>query len=578
MNEIKILGLLDGGGSKYHRIKLPLEALNGKTVLINGHERIIKIDFLELHNSKDIQTYRITEPMVEGYDIVWWNWGLNNPLWEISELKNKFGFKLFMDCDDLWDLPESHLKKDNDYNFIPLQLVQSDVVITPSERLVAHIGQFNDYVHYSPNYLPLPEERVRKEGKVAIGLIGGYEHVPDWLSVRSAIMKLANDSEIHKKCKFVIAGYKKGKEWDSVVSMCKNASKAMEVEVLEGKSPETYLELFDHIDIVLQPLLDTEFNHCKSNLRLQECGGYEIPVVGSKLYEEKGGGSIIVAESPKDYYKAIKYLIKDDNYKKIGKDCREVIKNTCKFEDRIEGLWLLVESVMNGAVKEKDIEEVKIFQIKYDNSQEVEYISYDNSHIRSVEDKSFLYEWNPVIEIIDNPEKYNIEKEDLVGIFSWKFARKTNVPKKLLYKILEETMVKSPKAELYSLSPNFFTMDYLSYSNEQHPGFMDIFLPLCKDLGLSVKEPKFPCFSNFFVAKYEIYANFVNNCIKPAIELLETKYKDAAFKDAQYKSGLEKDKLKEFTGMEYYTFHTFLLERLVGIWIDNKGIKTIQLR
>jgi hypothetical protein len=58
---------------------------------------------------------------------------------------------------------------------------------------------------------------------------------------------------------------------------------------------------------------------------------------------------------------------------------------------------------------------------------------------------------------------------------------------------------------------------------------------------------------------------------------METKYKTIIFRDANYSSGLTSDKLYEKIGMTYYPFHTFILERLLSVWIDNKRIATLDL-
>jgi hypothetical protein len=61
---------------------------------------------------------------------------------------------------------------------------------------------------------------------------------------------------------------------------------------------------------------------------------------------------------------------------------------------------------------------------------------------------------------------------------------------------------------------------------------------LCNDLNLKVKEPKYVVYSNFFIARTDIYKEYVNNIIKPAIELLETKYKELDFALSAKKSNL----------------------------------------
>jgi hypothetical protein len=116
---------------------------------------------------------------------------------------------------------------------------------------------------------------------------------------------------------------------------------------------------------------------------------------------------------------------------------------------------------------------------------------------------------------------------------------------------------------------------YLELSEINHPGFMDLFTAICGDLGLKVTEPKHTIYSNFFIAKKGVFVEY-QNLLRQAVELLEGKYKEQAWNDSGYK-GLPKERLKEATGLDHYTMHTFILERLLSVWIDNKGIKTLDL-
>jgi hypothetical protein len=47
--------------------------------------------------------------------------------------------------------------------------------------------------------------------------------------------------------------------------------------------------------------------------------------------------------------------------------------------------------------------------------------------------------------------------------------------------------------------------------------------------------------------------------------------------NANYIVGLPQEKLKNITGLDYYTMHSFVLERLISIYIDNKTLKTLNV-
>jgi hypothetical protein len=215
----------------------------------------------------------------------------------------------------------------------------------------------------------------------------------------------------------------------------------------------------------------------------------------------------------------------------------------------------------------------KIYNIVYDDGQPSQYERYDNSHIKTPAQKSYLFEYNPIIDIVDN---HSIE-EDYLGIFSYKFANKFSFNGKPITKdALRHRLESSPGFDVYGLSKlssvKFFGFDFIEIV---HPGFFDIFFPLCEDLGLSKEEPDFMINSNFFVTKKEIYHDYVNDVIKPAIYLLDGKYKELAWRKCKYETG--NTNIMQLTGLPCYTFHTFILERLMAQYCKTKGFRTINL-
>lgn len=205
---------------------------------------------------------------------------------------------------------------------------------------------------------------------------------------------------------------------------------------------------------------------------------------------------------------------------------------------------------------------VKIYSITYSQQQPCEYVCYDNSHIRTTAQKSYLFENNVIIDIIDN--HYDSIEELYLGIFSWKFGMKTGIFPKKLYWLLE----KNPDFDIYNFCRPL-SMPYMLFTEKVHPGFLERFTYLLRKLDIPYCEPKNVVYSNFFIAKKEIYKDFVNTLIKPSITIMETDdyLKTKVFMPCNY-NGLSSDKLKEFTGMEYYSFHTFVLERLFSFYLE----------
>jgi hypothetical protein len=209
------------------------------------------------------------------------------------------------------------------------------------------------------------------------------------------------------------------------------------------------------------------------------------------------------------------------------------------------------------------LDNITIYGICFNDTQSTEYNRINNK-VSTIAEKSYLFEYNVILGTeIEN---------DYTGFFSWKFRGKTGMNKRVLFNLLLEK--KYTDYEIINLCEPLPT-PYLEFSDNNHKGFLELFTNICMDLHLTVKEPKHTIYSNFFIAKKEIFIEY-QTLIKKAIELLETKYVDLAWKDSGY-LGLGTERLKQATGLNHYTFHTFILERLMSIWIDNKNIKTLDL-
>ena len=206
---------------------------------------------------------------------------------------------------------------------------------------------------------------------------------------------------------------------------------------------------------------------------------------------------------------------------------------------------------------------IDIYGICFKDSQNTEYKRIDNK-VSTIAEKSYLFEYNVIL----NTPIVN----EYTGFFSWKFRSKTGMNKRVLFNLLIDNHYWN--YDVINLCEPL-PKPYLEFTELNHKGFMELFTKICTDLGLKVSEPKHTIYSNFFIAKKDAFIDY-RLMLRSAIELLETKYKSEAWNDSGYK-GLPKERLNEVTGLDYYPMHTFILERLLSVWIDNKGIKTLDL-
>lgn len=573
---LSIVAIRDIGGSSYARLTVPLTALRGKKVSIDGIDHTIEVDFIELPIGKKV----LKEEMLVPYDILYTNWLLDNHSWEIDLMCSRQKVLNIKDIDDaIVDTQHPYYNDAKTVNYVKSRIAQecsiANMVVTSNQIIADRLNQFNELIHISYNTIPYSnetsqffyKEKPKPEGLISIGINCSYSHLDNILSLRGVIKKIASDIEIHTKCKFVICGYTKNKKWDSVVSMFKNANPKMEVEVYNALPVESYIEHMDKIDILISPLLPTEFNKNRSALKLGEAACRDVVVIGDRLYSEKELTALLVANSPKDYYQWIKFLIKDDNLGVYSKKLSKQNREERTFEDRIGNLKKAIEFIVNNETHEKP-DNLEIYSIIYDENQFSDYKTYFNP-INSVEAKSFLFEWNPILDILDNKIS-DLKPTNYLGIFSWKFMYKTYISSKLMYKLFKEA-IKERNVDVISMSPTTFNRDYLFFTNEVHPGFLEIFTYLCNKLGLPVREPKYAIHSNFFLGTVDFYKTFTNTIIKPAIKLLEEDeyLKSVVFNDPSYTTGLNEEELFKRTGMKKYSFHTFLLERLLSVYLED---------
>lgn len=568
MKELKILGLTQtNSGSRYHRVYLGLKYLNNKVIQKDGEDYKIVTTILEC----SVGEYAVSEDIVKNYDILYLNWITSISPVQLSLWKKKYGLKIISDQDDSWKLPENHLQKSINFDSIVPQIVVSDACVVSTLSLANKVLEFNDYVSYNPNMLPDDGQfkytpREAKTGPIALTLSGGIAHMQDWLSLRNIIKKINDDSDIQNKVYWKICGYTKGKEWDSIVSMVSSNPK-MKVEIVESKNVDSYMEIYEGVDILLCPLLPSEFTIMKSALKLNEASRKDIAVIGSPLFLDKELNNLLVAEKASDWYKHIKYLIKDNNYIKIGREQGEKNRDLNDFEGRIENLRLLVEYISNNET-EKAPDKLKIYSIKYDESQTGEYEEILNKPTSNLQ----RFEYGVMLNKLEEIKSLNYKT--WIGFFSWKFPLKTMIPKKVLYKVF--SMVDKENTDLINFTRNYWqsSSHFLEFSNNYHPHLKDLLKKVCDHINIPYSEEgQFVTYSNFFLMKQRHWIDYLENCVIPAIKYMEEELSSEVDIDANYTGGLNKEDLKKYTGLDYYNYCTFILERMIIQWANFKQYK-----
>jgi glycosyltransferase involved in cell wall biosynthesis len=314
---MKILGISHPhSGCGFHRVVLPLGFMND----VSGYVTNIPTDeVLEKH--WDILLFNRISQYDGNYDAV----------------RKQIGCKIVIDMDDDWLLPSNHI---NYYDYqelnprIEKNLREADMVTCTHERLAEKIRPFNSNVHIFPNAIPFGEhqftEDKNQDDKLRIFWCGGITHEGDLEILKNPIRRLS----LHKqKIKMVIGGYDNSNElsqfiWDKMVGYF-TSSRQLPYEILKGTSPDKYMHMYSNADIMVVPLLASDWSAGKSNLKLLEASVKKIPVICSAVepYINDFDAPVLWAYNQKDWNKHLNLLI---NNPEIRKEYGEKINEWAK--------------------------------------------------------------------------------------------------------------------------------------------------------------------------------------------------------------------------------------------------------
>jgi len=105
------------------------------------------------------------------------------------------------------------------------------------------------------------------------------------------------------------------------------------------------------------------------------------------------------------------------------------------------------------------------------------------------------------------------------------------------------------------------------------------FKPFLKRFGMVPDELNYPIYENHFIARKEIYHDYVSTCLIPAIEFIGSD--PVYFVEAGYankkKDSEEIERVKRLLKMNDWPLAPFLLERLFSFYINDKGLNVVKL-
>lgn len=158
---------------------------------------------------------------------------------------------------------------------------------------------------------------------------------------------------------------------------------------------------------------------------------------------------------------------------------------------------------------------------------------------------------------------------DKIGVCSWALKNKMRM---CLRPLTESVLQEDYDVLSFSRMSKHHKM--LPSAEAWHPGFTALLTKISNQVGYKVVPvPKYPIYQNAFVARTEVYQEYVKDFLLPAMEVMSTDVE--CWKDSNY-SKLKRepltDKAKVDLGVAYYPMHPFICERFFSQWLETKKL------
>jgi len=225
----------------------------------------------------------------------------------IIEALNKLGIRFGLDLDDYWILPEDHLlyehyKETNKPQLIIDSIKAAHFVICTTEILATKIKEHNKEVYVIENGIDTDDQVWQNNHinskRIRYGFTQGTTHIPDVMSIHKDVQSALYDADFNRNCQVILAGWNAIRSEESVYigyerMLTDNLKTMLPVEreyclrLVKYKFPSgiskpyrrvgalpvyEFAKVYDEMDILVSPLIDNEFNSCKSELKMIEAG------------------------------------------------------------------------------------------------------------------------------------------------------------------------------------------------------------------------------------------------------------------------------------------------------------------
>lgn len=254
----------------------------------------------------------------------------------IYEASRKLKKPLVYDLDDnLLILPKTHPDRENysiSRGLLPMlhAVFAADYLTVSSECLKQNFSNINQNIFILPNLI---DDKIWKfesptiknhDSKLTIGYMGGDSHTPDLDYIAPVLMKIKEQHP--NKVRYHIYGVKPP---EALLAFDDTVWTPIKTYQYEDFAKE-FLKL--SFDIFIAPLLDDEFNRCKSAIKFFEYTTLGVPVICSRVtpYSEviTDNENGLLASDPDQWDEKINLLISDPDLRyRLAVNAQKLVKD-----------------------------------------------------------------------------------------------------------------------------------------------------------------------------------------------------------------------------------------------------------
>jgi hypothetical protein len=223
------------------------------------------------------------------------------------------------------------------------------------------------------------------------------------------------------------------------------------------------------------------------------------------------------------------------------------------------------------------------FQIYYDNRTRFSWngnLLTQKEHLYNFAIPYYNESLTPYFENSVIAELVPKSKADLISVCSWRLIRKRADMYRLKDKTLTWGKIVNESFDIAILTPRSPSHKPLAMASHWHGKPWDDAIKLLNDFIKVPQELDVAIYENHFIAKKEIYRDYVLNCLIPCMSWMaefSVFMEPSGYLSRKRADEQEVKIIKEKLGMNDWPIAPFILERLFSLWIYNKGFNIINL-